>query len=202
MYIYFVKPLITTLGWFPTKHLNVIIGWKKQFLNETIFAAWTSVWIQSFVFAAAAIFPVTENNRGDNRPSSTRRKQQWPTSKSQTTRAWHACQAARQFHFGTTVPKCTIPRKMSWTDESSCQWTAHNRGQVCFRRTRCFGSRLSQPMSTMAWHKMECHNTSMAASANTPAGLFAQRGGGLVFLSLPHERETFGLLNGNHGGGI
>ena len=32
--------------------------------------------------------------------------------------------------------------------------------------------------------------------------LFAQCGGGLVFLSLPHERETFGLLNGNHGGGI
>ena len=99
-----------------------------------------------------------------------KKKQQWPTSKSQITRAWHACQAARQFHFGTTVPKCTILRTMSWTEESSCQWTAHNRGQVCFRRTRCFGSRLSQPMSTMAWHKMECHNTLMAASANKAGG--------------------------------
>ena len=68
-------------------------------------------------------------------------------------------------------PQPTILRTMSWTEESSCQWTAHNRGQVCFRRTRCFGSRLSQPMSTMAWHKMECHNTLMAAFANNQVGI-------------------------------
>ena len=46
-----------------------------------------------------------------------------------------------------------------------------NRGQVCFQRTKCFGSRLSQPRSTMAWHKMECHNTLMAAFANNPVGI-------------------------------
>ena len=34
------------------------------------------------------------------------------------------------------------------------------------------------------------------------AGLFAQRGGGLVFLRLSHEWETLGLLNGNQCGRI
>ena len=100
-----------------------------------------------------------------------KKKSQWPTSRSQTTRAWHAYQAAQQSAFGTTDPKYTMSMRMSRTEGSSCQQTAHNRGQVCFQRTKCFGSRWSQPRSTMAWHKMECHNTLMAAFANNPVGI-------------------------------
>ena len=100
-----------------------------------------------------------------------KKKSQWPTSRSQTTPAWHACQAAQQSAFGTTDPKYTMSMRTSWIEGSSCRQTAHNRGQVCSQRTKCFGSQSSQLRSTMAWHKMECHNALMAAYANNQVGI-------------------------------
>ena len=100
-----------------------------------------------------------------------KKKSQWPTSRSQTIRAWHACQVAQQSAFGTTDPKYTMSMRTSWIEGSSCQQTAHNRGQVCFQRTKCFGSQYSQLRRTMVWHKMECHNALTAAYANNQVGI-------------------------------
>ena len=145
-------------------------GWKRQAFWMRQFLLHEQVFEYNLLFCRRSIFR-DENNCGDNRLFFDKKKQWWPTLGCQITRASHAYHRAQQFRCGTIVPRCTMSRTTSWTRGLSCHQTANNRGQVFSQRTRCSGLRLSQPRSSMAWHKMECHNSSTVASANKADGI-------------------------------